>query len=98
MKTEEGTYVMCIFTGKVCYTEREAGALINDCKKHVYLGKSHYGKKMHSKVIPRRKYICRDCGYYHVTSQAFYTRDDRSGIWENNFYREYEHSQKGARA
>lgn len=53
---------------------------------------------MHSKVIPRRKYICRDCGYYHVTSQAYYTRDDRSGIWENSFYREYERSQKGARA
>ena len=31
MKTNEGNYVMCIFTGKICYTEREAGLVINGC-------------------------------------------------------------------
>lgn len=38
MKTNEGNYVMCIFSGKICYTEREAGLVINGCKKHFYAG------------------------------------------------------------
>lgn len=45
MKTEERTYVMCIFTGKVCYTECEAGGLINDCKKTCLFRKESFWKK-----------------------------------------------------
>lgn len=98
MKTEEGTYVMCIFTGKICYTEREAGSVINGCKKHIYVGNGRFRKNSLSKAIPRRKYLCKDCGYYHLTSQALFTSDDRNGAWENSFYREYERKQKNARA
>ena len=29
MKTFEGNYVMCSAAGKICYTEREAGIIIN---------------------------------------------------------------------
>ena len=38
MKTSNGEYVLCIFTGKICYTEREAGLVINTVKKHHYVG------------------------------------------------------------
>lgn len=38
MKTIEGNYVMCSSAGKICYTEREAGIVINGCKKHIYMG------------------------------------------------------------
>ena len=100
MRTEEGTYVMCIFTGKICYTEREAGHVINSCKKHVYLGHGRCGKSSHgtgsSKAIPRRKYYCKDCGYYHVTHKALYDTDSLTRAWEDVFYNEY--SQRKSRA
>ena len=69
MKTEEGNYVMCIFTGKICYTEREAGLVINGCKRHVYVGNGRFAKSAHgnSKAIPRRKYYCKDCGFLKTT-------------------------------
>lgn len=35
MKTIDGDYVMCIFTGKICYTEREAGIVINERRRHI---------------------------------------------------------------
>lgn len=47
MRTTDGTYVMCIFTGKICYTEREAGIVINGCKRHVYHGHGYSGKSSH---------------------------------------------------
>ena len=74
MKTEEGNYVICIFTGKICYTEREAGLVINGCKRHVYVGNGRFAKSAHgnSKAIPRRKYYCKDCGFYHLTHLALY--------------------------
>ena len=37
MKTVDGNYVFCGSTGKICYTMREAGLVINGCKKHVYV-------------------------------------------------------------
>lgn len=93
MKTADGTYVMCIFTGKICYTEREAGIVINGCKRHIYLGQGRCGKSSHgtgsSKAIPRRKYYCKECGFYHVTHKALYDVMSRTGAWEEVFYREY---------
>lgn len=95
-KTEKGTYVMCIFTGKICYTEREAGIVINGCKKHVHVGGGKFIKSAHgkSKAIPRRKHYCKDCGFYHVTHLALYDFDSQNYAWEDNFYREYERNQK----
>ena len=100
MKTNEGNYVMCVAAGKICYTEREAGLVINGCKKHVYMGGRHWAKSSHgnSKSIPRRKYYCKDCGFYHVTHLALYDKDSQNYAWEDFFYREYERKQKRARA
>ena len=95
MKTLDGNYVMCIFTGKICYTEREAGIVINANKKHHYfdggLIKSSYGN---SKNVPRRKYFCKDCGFYHVTHQAFYSEIPRTAANEEAFYIEFEKKKK----
>ena len=62
VKTVDGNYVVCGFSGKICYTEREAGLVINGCKRHVYVGNRRWAKSAHgnSKSIPRRKYYCKD--------------------------------------
>ena len=57
--------------------------------------KSSHG---HSKSIPRRKYYCKDCGYFHLTHMALYNIDSRNYAWEDVFYREYERRQKRVRA
>ena len=100
MKTIEGNYVMCSSAGKICYTEREAGIVINGCKKHIYMGGRHWAKSSHghSKSIPRRKYYCKDCGYFHLTHMALYNIDSRNYAWEDVFYREYERRQKRVHA
>ena len=92
MKTNEGNYVMCIFTGKICYTEREAGLVINGCKKHFYAGHGRWAKSAHgnSKSIPRRKYYCKDCGFYHVShlkSFVFEAKQLKHRDREFNIYR-----------
>ncbi len=98
MKTDEGNYVMCIFTGKICYTEREAGLVINGCKKHVHMGNNHWAKSAHgnSKAIPRRKYYCKDCGFYHVTHLALYDFGSQNYAWEEDFYKNYKPKQARA--
>ena len=90
MKTIDGNYVFCGSTGKICYTMREAGLVINGCKKHVYVGNRHWAKSAHgnSKSIPRRKYYCKACGFYHVTHLALYDMDSQNYAWEDAFYRE----------
>ncbi len=45
---------------KIPLTERQAGAMVNDAKRHNHLH--------HMKKIPLRKYRCPECGQYHVTS------------------------------
>lgn len=72
MKTIEGNYVMCSSAGKICYTERETGIVINGCKKHIYMGGRHWAKSSHghSKSIPRRKYYCKDCGYFSFNTHG----------------------------
>ena len=100
MKTIEGNYVMCSSAGKICYPEREAGIVINGCKKHIYMGGRHWTKSSHghSKSIPRRKYYCKDCGYFQLTHMALFNIDSRNYAWEDIFYREYERRQKRVRA
>lgn len=50
--------IICEETGKICYSEREAGAIVNGAKK--------YGNR---KRMPLRKYYCNFCGCYHTTSE-----------------------------
>ena len=96
MRTNDGNYVMCSTAGKICYTEREAGSVINGCKKHIHVGSHQWVKSAHgnSKLIPRRKYYCKECGFFHLTHMALYSSDSRNCTWEEIFYREYEKKQK----
>ena len=66
MKDGFGRDLRCESTGKICYTEREAGIALNEAKKH------HYSDDNTSKEIPKRKYYCEKCGCYHLTHQTFY--------------------------
>ena len=60
--------------GKICYTEREAGAIINGAHK----GRSGYrhGDRVNNRAgrknIPKRKYFCLGCGMWHVTHYSYY--------------------------
>lgn len=63
MKNNFGKDIICESEGKICYTKREAGNAINEAKKHHYSGESNSAKK-----IPVRKYFCKKCGFYHLTS------------------------------
>lgn len=51
-------------SGKLCLSEREAHEHINGIKK-----RQHY---VHSKVIPRRAYPCKECKCWHLTSLSSY--------------------------
>ena len=94
MGTVNTTQRRCQDTGKICYTEREAGIVINGCKKHIYAGNRHWAKAQYgnSKDIPRRKYFCKDCGYFHVSHFSMYNTPNNSR--EEAFYLEYEENQK----
>ena len=74
----------------------EAGLVINGCKRHVYVGNGRFAKSAHgnSKAIPRRKYYCKDCGFYHLTHLALYDFDSQNYAWEDAFYREFEKKNK----
>ena len=85
MKNIDGTYVVCRDCGKICYSSREAGEIINSSKRHHR--SDHLGR---SKKYPRRKYFCSDCGYYHVTSmKAEYSEVSKSGNWDEHYYNFY---------
>lgn len=65
----------CPVEGKICYSAREAGELINSLK--------HLKRK--PKNIPKRSYRCKHCGTFHVTKmrssivskEAYYKLDKR---------------------
>ena len=50
---------ICPATGKVCYSQKEAGNVIRRLKRH------RVGHK--NKTIPMRHYYCQECGTYHLT-------------------------------
>jgi len=60
--------------GKRCYTEREAGEVINSAKR----GRSghRHGDRVNvragRKNIPKRKYPCKICGMWHVTHYSYF--------------------------
>ncbi len=64
MKDDFGRDLRCKSTGKICYTEREAGNALNGAKKGG-----------HANEIPKRKYYCSKCGCYHLTHYSFYKSD-----------------------
>lgn len=72
MKDYFGQNIRCYFAGKICYTAREAGEVINCARKHHNCYSFRKGKN-----IPKRKYLCETCGYYHVTHHSFYTDDEK---------------------
>ena len=46
----------CSYANKRCYTERKANEALRLSKKHS------------RKDIPKAKYYCKECGYWHLTS------------------------------
>lgn len=74
MRDLNGKSIICEETNKVCYTEREAGSIINDCRKHGYRkwGVEHKDK-------PMRKYYCKYCGCWHTTHfKSYYAKNPKS--------------------
>ena len=49
---------ICWKTGKVCFTQREAGFTIRSFKNH---------KTKKNKQMPVRYYYCKYCHYFHLT-------------------------------
>lgn len=62
MLDDNGDVRRCPECGKICYTEREAGAVLNRARRR----KQYKGRK---KYIPRRYYMCEYCGCWHTTHQ-----------------------------
>lgn len=71
MKDCFGNDIICESEKKICYSEKEAGRTLNEAKKHHYSSESNPAKK-----IPKRKYFCKKCGFYHLTSQAVSHKKD----------------------
>lgn len=63
------------------------------------MGGRHWAKSSHGhyKLIPRRKYYCKECGYFHLTHMALYNIDSKNYAWEDVFHRKYERRQKRVR-
>lgn len=59
MKDDFGRDIICESEGKICYTKKEARTALNGAK--------HHGNRV--KKIPKRMYLCKKCGFYHLTSQ-----------------------------
>lgn len=59
---------VCEHCGKAFLSEREAGEIINAAMHH-------HGNN--SKLIPKRAYMCKLCGTYHVTSDKQYRKRDK---------------------
>lgn len=82
MKNIDGTNVTCDGCGKICYSSREAGEIINSSKRHHR--NDHLGR---SKKYPRRKYFCCECGYYHVTSmKAEFSEVSKCSNWNEHYF------------
>ena len=67
MKDLNQNDIVCFKEDKICYTEREAGRIVNICRRHNY-GRRGVGQK----YKPMRKYYCKNCGFYHITHLKSY--------------------------
>lgn len=45
---------LCDVTGKICYSQKDAGSIIN-------------GARHNRKNKPKRMYLCKHCNSYHLT-------------------------------
>lgn len=84
MQNKETKKTICLVSGKVCLSAREAGEIINNAKKHY----SHRSFS-NSPSIPRRKYFCKECGCYHVTHYLKAKNVKKERELETKFYNEY---------
>jgi len=66
IETHNTGHNTCEVTGKVCYSQRKAGEIINSLKKH--RKSDHLGR---NKNMPKRSYVCKGCGSYHLTHETF---------------------------
>ena len=73
--------LICEETQKVCMTVREAGMVLNLFKRH------HHMRAKKDK-IPKRKYLCKYCGYYHLTHMASYDDGTAAKLKESKFFTE----------
>ena len=81
MKAMYGNDIRCYAEGKICFTEREAGIAINNARRH------HYGNDdKRGKNIPKRKYFCTECGFYHLTHYKYFVADNKINYNERKFY------------
>ena len=67
MRDFYGKEIICEKTHKICYTQREAGNIVNDCRKHGY---KRWGVGQKNK--PMRQYHCEYCGCWHITHHKSY--------------------------
>lgn len=77
MKDLFGNDIRCYTECKVCYTEREAGSILNNTSRH---------NKFRGKNIPKRKYFCAACGFYHLTHYKYFADDKKISYNERKFY------------
>ena len=57
----------CSFSGKICYSSREADRVLNFVRGRKYNGR----RVCRGKAIPRRKYYCSSCQSFHLTHFSF---------------------------
>ncbi len=60
--------VVCEASGKICYSKKRAGDIVNTAKSHVVRGGKSC-RRSSAKKIPLRVYFCTACGAYHTTSE-----------------------------
>ena len=77
MKDLFGNDIRCYTECKVCYTEREAGSILNNTRRH---------NKFRGKNIPKRKYFCAARGFYHLTHYKYFADDKKISYNERKFY------------
>lgn len=68
----EENFERCSSTGKRCYSEKEANIALS-CLKKNYVSKMYMKKRTRKSPngkIPKRKYFCKDCGWWHLTSNV----------------------------
>ena len=80
---EEERY--CEKCGKICYSLRMAGQILNSQKKHKIKN-----RRISKNARPCRKYYCDFCNSYHLTSTPFYREYAKEIKNKKGVYNDYE--------